>query len=117
MVENLLVSSPLTDPAPQYGNTYIAKVLSGSHQGLALAVTVSGKSRLCIGPKRKSFAGFRAGYLDLWENRKGLPADETAVDGVAIEDKTGLVKFIDGAELEWLEGKSLDDAIDLFGRY
>lgn len=110
-------SCPFSDPNPQFGTTYIARVLSGKCKNLALVITVSGKSRWWFCPKRQFFGGFRAGYLDLWEIGGMVPIEETDLDGVTVLSKKDLLEFIDGVELDWLAGESLQEAIRLFETY
>lgn len=116
-MEKAPASSPLDDPRPPYGNTYIARVSSGKHLGFALVVTVSGARPWYRRSKNLPFVGFLAGYLDLWETGRKVPDDESTVDGVSIDSQDALIKFIDGAEIEWLEGDPLISAVKLFEAY
>lgn len=116
-MEKAPTSSPLDDPRPPYGNTYIARVSSGKHRGFALVVTVSGARHWYRRSKNLPFAGFLAGYLDLWETDRKVPDEESTVDGVSIDSPDALIEFIDGAEIEWLEDDPLATAVKLFENY
>ena len=116
-MEKVPTSSPLVDPPLPYGNTYIARVSSGKHRGFALAVTVSGARPWYRRSKNLPFVGFLAGYLDLWETGRKVPDEESTIEGVSLDSQDALIKFIDGAEIEWLEGDPLATAVKLFETY